>query len=58
MNLHDELGLVIFNEHVHDTVQYLCDRGLLATDKTCSKCQKTALLEATTSMKSHGLYTQ
>ena len=39
MNLHDELGRVnIFNEDVHGTVQYLCDRGLLATDKTCSKC--------------------
>ena len=38
MNLHDELGRVIFNEDVHGTVQYLCDCGLLATDKTCSKC--------------------
>ena len=37
MNLHDELGRVIFNEDVRGTVQYLCGRGLLATDKTCSK---------------------
>ena len=38
MSLHGEFGRVIFGQDVLTVIQYLCNHGLLSSQKNCNKC--------------------